>query len=174
MVAKRFVLLCLAVPALASEPMSVCQVMANLSALDGKQISVRGVWRRGDAGEVLWSALPCEHRTVRDGWEFVDAIQTGPLHGRQSAAGYYSEYREMASAHPGANILVTLLGVLRAPEHFEVWIDPWKIPHLRAFRSSFAAQMSYMRVSDFKAAPPPTETEDEIERRRHSEPRRLQ
>jgi hypothetical protein len=159
---------------LLGEPMGVCEVMANLPALNGKEISVRGVWRRGDSGESLWAVPWCEKHTMLDGFEYVDAIQTGPLTGFQSAASFYAEHRRLAAAHPGANIFVTIWGVLRAPEHFEIWIDPWNVERPRAFAAKYAAQLAYTHVADFKAVQAPPETPDEIEWRKNSRPRRVQ
>src|SRR5271157_3841245 len=67
-------------PVIHAQPMSVCDVLADLSALHGKQIKVRGIWRKGDAGEVLWASFPCEKPTIRDHWEFSYGIRVGPTH----------------------------------------------------------------------------------------------
>lgn len=73
-VKKLSALLFIVGPLLHAQPMSVCEVLADLSALHGKQIKVRGIWRWGDAGGTLWASFPCEKPTIRDHWEFVDAI----------------------------------------------------------------------------------------------------
>jgi hypothetical protein len=165
-------LLLMAGPVVSAEPMSVCEVLADLSALHGKQIKIRGIWRKGDAGQALWASVPCEKRTVRDRWEFIDAIQVGPVHGPQSAAPYYRELRSIESSQSGMAIFVTMLGVLNAPDHFDVSTDSG-IERPRAFGARFAAQLGFVDVTDFKAVRLPPETVDEVQRRLYLIPKRV-
>jgi len=165
-------LLLIAGPMLHAQPMSVCEVLADMSPLHGKQIKIRGIWRKGDAGQALWASFPCEKPTIRDHWEFVDAIQVGPAHGPKSAAGYYQELRRITDSHPGMDVLVTMLGVLNAPEHFQVSMESG-IEQPRCFGARFAAQLGFVDVMDFKAVRLPSEAVDEIQRHLYFRPRRV-
>lgn len=158
-----------------AEPLSVCEVLANLSELNGKQIQVRGAWIRGDAMRFLWAITPCERPAVRDGWVFADGISVGTKESTQGMAASYAEYRAVAKAHPRAYILATLTGRLEAPEHFEIWTDPWGVTRPRAFDSwYFPAQLRFWAANHFKAVPPESwHTEAESERRNHLEPKRV-
>ena len=169
---ERLLLFLVAVPSLYSQPINLCEVLANLSELNGKHIQVRGVWRRGDAGQSLWPLSPCERPTIRDHWDFVNAIQVGPTNGLESAVPYYAKLREFAKAHPGMNIAVTMSGALEAPEHFEVWTDLRGAERPRAFGSTFVAQLGYVSVTNFEAVQP-ADTEAELKRRADPWPRRV-
>lgn len=161
-------------PLIRAQPMSVCELLSRLADLNGKLVEVRGAWQSGDTGESLWATSTCEYPTIRDGWQFIDAIQVGPRNGRLSARAYYARLREIARSHPGTNVVVTVSGKLRVPERFEVWWDP--IGHqerLRAFNNIFVAELSYLSVSDFKAVQVPPLTLTEIERLRYPQPQRV-
>jgi hypothetical protein len=68
-----------------SETFDVCEVLQNLSALNGKVVSIRGLWARGDTGERLDAKIPCERPPVRDGWQYWDTIDLRPDGGKDSA-----------------------------------------------------------------------------------------
>jgi hypothetical protein len=156
-----------------AQPRSVCEVLAALPALHGKQIAVSGIWRKGDAGQALWASFPCEKPAIRDHWEFVDAIDVGPARGTLSASSYYRELRQITESHPEMDILVTMRGQLVAPEHFGV-SNLSGVEQPLAFGACLAAaQLRFLDVVDFKAVRHESGTLDEIQRRLHFRPRRV-
>ena len=167
------VVLLLASCSVLAQPLTVCEVLSDLSGLNGKQVRIRGVWSVGDAMSGLLAVPPCERPTVHDGWEFVDGISVSHKLGLRNLASAYAEYSALARAHPRAKILVTLTGRLDAPEHFVTWTDPWGVVRPRAFWS-FPANLTFWNAGDLRAV---TLTADEIEaltrELQHPDPRRV-
>jgi len=163
------VLVIAAAVTLRGQVLTVCDVLARSSTLDGKPVVVRGVVNWGDAVRSLWAAEPCEKPTIRDHWEFVDAIEFDV--GGPERSAYHRVYGQARAEHPGTAVLATLEGILKAPGHFEIRPDSLGFNLPRAFAFGLAAKLSCTRMSGFRTARPRELTQEESERRRHPEPR---
>jgi hypothetical protein len=138
----------------AAQTFSVCEVLASMTALNGKTVAVRGVWRRGDAGQELRAAGPCERPTVRNGWQFFDAIDVVPDRGNLSVANYYAEYNGLRQHHPGnVNILATLQGRLDVRDRFSMWTDGFGKLWPDVFRHYFVARLGFWSADHLQANP---------------------
>jgi hypothetical protein len=156
-----------------AESLSVCEALANLTLLNGKAVEVEGVWRKGDSGQQIWATSPCPRPTIRDGWQFVDAIKVTPDGSNESVAEYYRQLRGFARTHPGTKIVATLSGRLEAPDHFETWTDPLGALHLRAF-GSLAARLRFSSADGFRSiSVSAEEVAREAEVLRNPQPRRV-
>jgi len=150
---------------------SVCEALSKSSALNGKNVSIEGVWRKGDVGQQLWSPAPCTDPTVRDGWQFADVIKVEAGGENERVTEFYRRLRALAKAHPGTNIVATLTGRFEAPDHFEtVSAVPGAPPRPRAF-GPFAARIIFESADSFKSVP--SDPKAELEVRGRVEPRRV-
>jgi hypothetical protein len=138
----------------------------DLTDLNGKDVKIRGVFGAGHTGQELFASPPCAQATVRDGWVWRDFISAWPADGTASVANAIATYHQMARAHPGSQIVVTLTGRLETRDHFDVrtFPDGRQVPV--AFKW-FVARLLYRTIDHFEAVPPELgEVERELESRR--------
>lgn len=173
---RTLVIICLFLacgrPGWAGEPLTVCQALSQLDDLNGKEVSVRGAWGIGDTGEILIALGPCEHRTVRDGWVWQDAIRV--FAGAKEAAARSEDYWRLtermrdSGSLTSSRIVATLSGRLETRRHFEV-----RNGRPAAFRD-FVALLRYLSVQEMQIAPYEAgQLEWELELCRRPVPRRV-
>jgi hypothetical protein len=158
-----------------AEPLSVCEVLSSLSALNGRSISVRGVWGKGDTGEVLTPETPCERPIVRDGWRFWNTIDIVPDQGKAAAAQYYGRRHDLLNRHRGESVKLVgvFMGKLETREHFRVHTFPSGEQAPEAYRY-FVARVRYTRVRELHLVPTTKqEVDDLLEQGRRPAPRLL-
>jgi hypothetical protein len=145
---------------------TVCEALAHLSELNGKQVKIRGVWDIGDTGETLWSdATSCSAPTIRDGWKWRDIISLRPPEGGPGMAGSYEAYAALAKAHRPCKIMATLSGRLETRDHFET--KKWaRGPEIPVGFGYYVARLSYRQAEDMEAVPSgPDPAEDDMRKR---------
>jgi hypothetical protein len=153
-----------------AQTLTVCEVLRGLEDLNHQKVKVTGSWSPGDAGEALITKSPCDSRTVRDGWIWQDAIQVFAQTDKARAFRYDSHRLEKQNSR----IVATLSGRLETRDHFEVQTLVTGVKRPVAYKY-FVAILQYEYVEDMKAVPlKPGEREQELEIRRHPQPKRVQ
>lgn len=171
--ALMVVWLCLTggVAAYAGQPLTVCELLARLDDLNGKEVTVQGTWGIGDMGEVLMALRACERRTVRDGWIWQDAIHVF-ADTKEAAAGKREYWRlagrmEESSPDTPCRIVATFTGRVETRHRFNLYNGRPGV--------TFVAQLRYRSVGDLKVVPYEAgEQEWELELRRRPAPRRVE
>lgn len=152
MLPKILILAMLSLSPIRSRTISVCDLLHGLEDLNDTEVTVRGVWAVGDAGEILYPESPCASRTVRDGWLWSDGISVVPKDA--SVRGFHNEYGRLlrTSPHQSVKIVATLTGRLETRDHFEVQklANGKRVP--RAFRF-WVAQLTYRTAADIEVVP---------------------
>jgi hypothetical protein len=114
------ILLLLALRGASAQTLTVCELLAHLDDLNGKEVRVRGTWTIGDTGEFLESSVGCESHTVRDGWMWKDFIYVMPLN--KDAEHFRSEHYRLKTENydKPVKIVATVAGRFETRDHFEV------------------------------------------------------
>lgn len=147
---------------------TICEALEDLSDMNDKEVKIRGTWGIGDTGQTLFASPACARPTIRDGWLWPDEIAVYPAGGRGSVTDVIAKYRRLRKEHPDSKIMVTLTGLLRTRDHFDVqtFSDGFEWPV--AFRYLVAA-LTYRRVDDLEVVPlQPGERESILELGRKS------
>ena len=154
--------------------LDVCEVLQDLSALSGKLVTIRGVWRLGDTGQDLEPSAPCKHATVRDGWKWSDSIDVEPVGWDNRPDSVVAQYFALRRAHPeGIKIFATVSGRLETRDHFRVR----KYPRGRDLPVAFGYAVARLLLVDAKdleaIAYEPGEQKEELKRDRSPYPVRV-
>jgi hypothetical protein len=152
------------------ETLGVCDVLSNLSALNGKHVTVRGVWRQSHTGWALVSDAPCPKPTVVDGWRFWDGIELVREHG--VVKGKF--YRGLARKGVPTKDFAEFSGLLETREHFRVKTFPSGERTPDAFRYSAAQIIFTGDAQKIDRAPRPGyENDEELKRWGNPMPQRV-
>jgi hypothetical protein len=142
------------------EPLTVCEVLSNLSSYRGQRISIRGEHVGGDEGSYLIGD-GCR-QLVTDGYSWptpspialTSAGRSRSQNSRSSTPTITIEQvdtERLKAAGPGAKVYVTVTGRLETRVHFEMVLrgDGQVLPYGYGHLSACPAQIVYEEIKDF-------------------------
>ena len=144
-----------------AQTITVCDVLEQLSNLNGKELSVRGSLVFGDTGQALLAIPPCDNPTVRDGWVWRDAIAVYPAGDHAAPGRLLGRYFTIRRSNPHAKIVATLTGRLETRSHFDVKTLGSGVARPIGY-GDFVAILHYRRIGDIEAIPFPFGEEEQF------------
>jgi hypothetical protein len=162
---KAVIVFVLALCRSSAETRTVCEALADLGDLNGKEVRIRGAFNAGHTGQELFASPPCSQPTIRDGWVWRDFIRVYPAGGTTAVAGALAECHRTAVEHPGCRLVVTLTGRLETRSHFDVTTFPGGLQIPVGFKW-FVARLLYRAIDGIEAVRlQPGELERDLEMR---------
>lgn len=138
---------------------SVCDVLANLAFFNGKEVSVRGVWRAGPHGQWIEASDVCNRKLVTEKLTWPDKIHLTEDHASKldflSLAKMQIQMKQFDGKKGEFDVVVTYLGVLsaRVPLQVAHYPEGTLAPHGFGHMNYFPAELRYRAVRDIKIRP---------------------
>ena len=146
-----FVVILLQAP-ISAQPMTVCEVLRDAEALNGRQVSVRGVWEVGDLGQTLRPVAPCSKPTIRDGWIWPDVLSLFQEDKRVDLVRSYSELLGTSDRRHN-KVIATIVGKFETLDHFEVDRLPGGVRRPRTPYTYNVGMIRFVAASELTVVP---------------------